>query len=97
MVLILLFVPSIGPELIRWSYQVIDSQFAFQRTDTRTAVAGLKLILLRDLIEILQSPDILTNQEHRWQPVLDFIQNNLSPVIGLPPPDRFAGDISGAV
>lgn len=77
--------------------QVIDSQFAFQRTDTRTAVAGLKLILLRDLIEILQAPDILTNQEHRWQPVLDFIQNNLSPENGLPPPDRFAGDISGAV
>lgn len=76
---------------------VIDAQLAFQRKDTQTAVAGLKLTLTRDLIDLLNDPGILNAQEPRWMQARDFITKNLDPKHGLPPADRFAGDISGAV
>lgn len=76
---------------------VADAQFAFLRKDTQTAVAGLKLTLLRDLTQLLQDPDLLTRLQPHWQQACDFIIQNLDTNNGLPTPDRFAGDISGAV
>lgn len=77
--------------------RVADAQFAFLRTDTRTAVAGLKLTLARDLAEISGDWSIFKDQELRWGQARDFILNNLDQEHGLPPPDRYAGDLGGAV
>lgn len=77
--------------------QVADAQFAFLRADTRTAVAGLKLTLARDLAEISGDWSIFKDQELRWGQARDFILNNLDQEHGLPPPDRYAGDLGGAV
>ena len=77
--------------------EVADAQFAFQRKDTQTAVAGLKLTLARDLVQLLQDLGLLTHLQPHWQQARDFIIQNLDAKNGLPPADRFAGDVSGAV
>ena len=77
--------------------RVADAQFAFVRTDTRTAVAGMKLTLARDLAEITGDPSYFINQEIKWAQSRDFILNNIDAEHGLPPADRYAGDLGGAV
>ncbi|MFM7594284.1 MAG: hypothetical protein ACKO85_21035 [Isosphaeraceae bacterium] len=76
---------------------VADAQFAFMRTDTRTSVAGMKLSLARDLAEITGDSSLFTSQEMRWAQARDFILHNLDEKHGLPPADRYAGDLGGAV
>lgn len=77
--------------------RVIDAQFSFLRKDTLTSVSGLKLSLIRDLIELTGRPELLANQEPNWQQASSFILDNLNPENGLPKADRYAGDLGGAV
>ncbi len=68
----------------------------FQRKETRFHVAGQKLQLLADYFWTTRDANYLNEKHDVWKGVIDFIINSREPN-GLLPPDRYAGDIGGAV